>query len=428
MIFIKKTRKILSNVLIKFICYNLIIVLGLFLFNDVIIYHSSNLSKLYFNTYDKKYTTDDLYKLGEKIVDEMDKVIPTITFNKDGSIALPSNLEKLSINALKNISNKYPLLKGYYPDAKNVNDYPFSGYGKFPPAGVYFPYALEATYINSYSNYLPSTIIHEYAHLKGFRKEDEAELISIIAGINSNNDILKYSAYLSAYNYISNALSTLDERKYSILDEYYKSVTNSYIKIYDGYINSFKYNNLSNRYCVIGLTSFSKYKDPSVFKTFVTNLKSLVTNNNSIHVTYYLSNNDKLTYYDDIDINFLFNENNNSYFGIELLIDFKTINKNDYDNIYDLIYKNYSNLLYLGSMCTERNYYDSFQSYINWYMDMKSKNNDNDSDLDDIVSKKEIKEKYNFYMLPNTKENFFEPNSDDYSKVVRLLLEYYDNK
>lgn len=50
----------------------------------------------------------------------------------------------------------------------------------------------------------PATICHEYAHLKGFMYEEEANMIGFLACIHSSDLTFQYSGYLSVLNYIDN--------------------------------------------------------------------------------------------------------------------------------------------------------------------------------------------------------------------------------
>ena len=64
---------------------------------------------------------------------------------------------------------------------------------------------MEANYNNvMYVMNLPSTLCHELAHLKGFIREDEANLIGYLACVQSEDIYFRYSGYLSVLYYIDN--------------------------------------------------------------------------------------------------------------------------------------------------------------------------------------------------------------------------------
>lgn len=119
------------------------------------------------------------------------------------------------IAAMHHISDYYPLLKGYYPNPKKIyySDIMSQQYLE----GIYFPFSMEANYnsIMYCSNY-PSVICHELSHLKGYIREDEANFIAYVACVNSDNDFMKYSGYLSVYYYLMNDLYEYgDDKIYS---------------------------------------------------------------------------------------------------------------------------------------------------------------------------------------------------------------------
>ena len=71
--------------------------------------------------------------------------------------------------------------------------------------GYFFPFSMEVNY-NKLMHEInrPATICHEYAHLKGFMYEEEANMIGFLACINSPEVSFRYSGYLSVLNYIDN--------------------------------------------------------------------------------------------------------------------------------------------------------------------------------------------------------------------------------
>lgn len=106
---------------------------------------------------------------------------------------------------LLNISDLFPLLKGYYPDAKKIY---FSNIMTMQYlSGIYFPFSMEANYnkLMDCVNY-PATISHELCHLKGYIREDEANFLAYLACINSNNILIQYSGLLSVQWYLENDL------------------------------------------------------------------------------------------------------------------------------------------------------------------------------------------------------------------------------
>ena len=107
--------------------------------------------------------------------------------------------------ALHHISDYYPLLKGYYPNPKRIyySDIMSQQYLE----GIYFPFSMEVNYNQiMYCSNTPGVICHELSHLKGYIREDEANFIAYVACVNSDNEFLQYSGYLSVFYYLRHDL------------------------------------------------------------------------------------------------------------------------------------------------------------------------------------------------------------------------------
>lgn len=110
-------------------------------------------------------------------------------------------LMKDAREALHGISDEFPLLKGYYPDVKEISSSDFMTQQYL--LGIYFPFSLEANYnSNIYITNQPATFCHELAHLKGYILEDEANFIAYLACMQSDNPLFQYSACLSVLGYM----------------------------------------------------------------------------------------------------------------------------------------------------------------------------------------------------------------------------------
>ena len=82
--------------------------------------------------------------------------------------------------------------------------------------GIYFPFTLEANVNIDVPDFsIPETMCHEMAHVNGIMREDEANFISFLSCINSDDDEFAYSGYIMAMIYTSNALYNEDKNKYN---------------------------------------------------------------------------------------------------------------------------------------------------------------------------------------------------------------------
>ena len=162
----------------------------------------------------KKYKADDIEALRNYVVEQCNELSEKMERDENGYVIYNGDVSKDVKAALNNLSDEFPRLQGYYPNAKPV----MGSYFMYQAGiiGVYFPFTMEANY-NTYTSvtYTPEVIAHELSHLKGYIYEDEANFIAYLACINSDNDMLKYSGYLSVLNYTNNDYyDCVDEDRY----------------------------------------------------------------------------------------------------------------------------------------------------------------------------------------------------------------------
>ena len=124
--------------------------------------------------------------------------------DENGYITYDGAMQEQARNTLRKLSGRYPRLSGYYPDVKHMM---FSGLmSQSYMAGYYFPSSMEANCnANMYITNYPATYCHELAHLHGYIYEDEANFISYLACIDSEDPFFIYSGYLSVLSYVDNA-------------------------------------------------------------------------------------------------------------------------------------------------------------------------------------------------------------------------------
>lgn len=82
--------------------------------------------------------------------------------------------------------------------------------------GFFFPFTGEANInINAPMCFLPVTIAHELAHLRGIAPEQTANFVAILACEHSGKPEYEYSGWLFGYLHLSNALYTADPAAYT---------------------------------------------------------------------------------------------------------------------------------------------------------------------------------------------------------------------
>lgn len=162
---------------------------------------------------DRKYSIEEMEILRDYTVKKINEVAAHIPRDEYGRIILPEDLGQDIPEAMNNVSDEFPLLKGYYPKEKTSLCSSFltwMGIG-----GYTYPYTMEVSH-NKYIDYMymPVLLAHEQSHHKGYYQENEATFLSIVACINSDSDYLQYVGYYSLYCYIEN--------------DYYRSLLNLY--------------------------------------------------------------------------------------------------------------------------------------------------------------------------------------------------------
>lgn len=152
---------------------------------------------------EKKYTLEELAQLRDYVVIKCNQLAEQVERDAEGNIIYPENMEELAAESMRSLSVHCEQLGGYYPQPKQFAFSDFFSQQKMK--GYFFPFSMEVNY-NALMHEInrPATICHEYAHLKGFLYEEEANLIGFMACINSKDTVFQYSGYLSILNYINN--------------------------------------------------------------------------------------------------------------------------------------------------------------------------------------------------------------------------------
>lgn len=169
-------------------------------FNFFMLYHCSTFASIH-GISENQYTSRQLYELTKIMVEKCNKASENVSRDENGRFILTSDLNSEAVKAMQGISDKYVTLSGYYPQPKTIH---FSKLmTQFNLLGIYFPYSMEANYNPlMYEAEMPATVCHEYAHLKGWIQEDEANFISYLTCINSDEPEFIYSGYLLAVDYM----------------------------------------------------------------------------------------------------------------------------------------------------------------------------------------------------------------------------------
>lgn len=161
---------------------------------------------------DNDYSTEELLKLSEKLVESSNVIQFSITGNDSLKVEIPyskNDIFDLTIQGYSNLSNSFPELKYSQASLKrSLFSLPLTYMGF---NGYLNPFTNEAqvnTLLVPFK--LPTTASHEIGHQLGFAAENEANFIACLATMNHPDVYFRYSGYTFALGYCMNELYNRD--------------------------------------------------------------------------------------------------------------------------------------------------------------------------------------------------------------------------
>lgn len=180
--------------------------------------------RYYSNLKVRNSSVQELYELTKSLAMDANQLRnATSKEDENGVFQLSMNMYDVSnkaSEAMTALSKEYPVLAGSYGTPKPVLLSPLMSYTEI--TGIFMPFTMEANVNIDIPHYsIPSTMLHELAHLRGFMREDEANFIAYLAGMESDHPDIQYSSTMLALIISGNAL--------------YKEDTDLYFEIRDLY-------------------------------------------------------------------------------------------------------------------------------------------------------------------------------------------------
>ena len=198
----------------RFFAWTLLGVCLIMTLNCFILYHASTFSEHYFGADDGEYELTELIELYNMVAEKCNYFARTIERDENGvpvyrgTIGANGGLMDMADTAramMQQLGATYPQLDGYYPRPKALMASEFMCQQYM--CGYYFPFSLEANYNDvMYELNFPATMCHELAHLRGYIYEDEANFISYLACVQSEDTYFQYAGYISVLVYLNNDL------------------------------------------------------------------------------------------------------------------------------------------------------------------------------------------------------------------------------
>ena len=168
-------------------------------------------------------TAENLKEVMISLCDEVNSLADTVPRNQSGVFEPEYSYSEISEKILASYStleSKYGFAEGFYSTAKGVKAGNLMSY--LGISGIYTYITGEANVNTAFPAYdTIFTAAHEMSHQRGVLREDEANFISFMAGINSDSPEFRYSAYTHALILAGNKLSARDSDLYNKLWEHY---------------------------------------------------------------------------------------------------------------------------------------------------------------------------------------------------------------
>ena len=155
------------------------------------------------------YSIEELTEVAMWLTYRVNEVGEQVIRNENGEMVLTVDIASNSIQAMQNLSNRFPVLEGHYPPP-NPLIFP-RALSVMQVSGIFIPFTIEGIYNNAMVDYnIPFVATHELVHVRGFMQEEEANFVAFLACIYSPEVEFQYSGYLLGWIYVNNAMRRVD--------------------------------------------------------------------------------------------------------------------------------------------------------------------------------------------------------------------------
>lgn len=188
-------------------------------------------------------SVEELYDLCQWLIDNTNRLREQVETDENGIMKVSGGFQSVRDRAQIGYdiaAREYPFLQGRYGKPKKVLFSRVMSHTNI--IGVYSVLTGEANIdIDIPDMEIPSTVMHEMAHQRGFAREDEANYIAWVACMSHPDADFRYSGSAMALQYAMNALYSVNPDKYFDLAKdyglgYYKDLNNlqTYWKQFQG--------------------------------------------------------------------------------------------------------------------------------------------------------------------------------------------------
>ena len=164
----------------------------------------------------KKVSREELIHTATVLAEELNALADEIVFLADGTSLMPYSYDEMNrklLSAYDSFCQKQDFIDHFHSRVKPVMLSEPMSYTHI--TGVYTFFTGEANINVNFPDYtIPFTAAHELAHQRGIAREDEANFIAFLVCMESEDPYLRYSAYLSVFEYVASALHSTDREAY----------------------------------------------------------------------------------------------------------------------------------------------------------------------------------------------------------------------
>lgn len=177
-------------------------------------------------------SVEELYEVTDWLLQKTSETREQVNEDENGCMSLSTDLStsfRYANTAIDRAAVTFPLMKGNTVVPKPVFISHLWSYTGI--TGMYFPFFGEANInIDVPELFLPYTVCHEVAHVRGIAREEDANLVSFLACLASDRVDFQYSGYQYALVYCLDDLYFADTELYS---EIYQGIPEGTLRDWD---------------------------------------------------------------------------------------------------------------------------------------------------------------------------------------------------
>ena len=160
------------------------------------------------------YSVNELAEVCLLLTEDVNQTAALVYRDEQHVMHHDENVERRAAEVMKELSQIWPELEGYYPQAKGLLNPWILSVQQI--TGIYSPFTIEANVNTGMTDYnIPFTACHELSHLRGFMQEEEANFIAWLACREADDPDFGYSGSLRGWISCMNVLYRADQERWA---------------------------------------------------------------------------------------------------------------------------------------------------------------------------------------------------------------------